>query len=96
MALISENGEYLRIESIIIDSNYVCNVNYKIYANIQHRQTGDTEFLHSKFGNVNSGALQIKLNENADNTLSIINNLKKASYEAIKQDNFEFSNWSDC
>ena len=95
MALIGTNGEYLRIENIHIDTDYVCTVSYKIYANSNHRQSGDTEFLKSRYGTVNSGILQIKLSENADPLLSIINNLKKQGYESIKADNFEFSSWID-
>ena len=96
MALQGPNNEYLRIESINIDTDYVCTVSYKIYANLEHRQNGDTQFLHSRFGSVNSGILQTMLNSVADNSLTIINNIKKASYEAIKQDNFEISTWIDC
>lgn len=96
MALLGKNGEYLKIESIVIDSNYVCTINYKIYANEEHRRNGDSEFLNSKIGGVNSGLLQTKLSELADANLSIIDNLKKAGYEAIKGDTFEISSWTDC
>ena len=96
MALTGTNGEYLRIESITIDADYICSVNYKIYASQAHRNSGDTDFLHSKMGNVNSGALQTKLALNANSSMSIIDNLKTQSYEAIKADTFEISTWTDC
>lgn len=84
-------GEYLKITSIQLGE--WSSINYDIYANLEHRGNGDTEFLHKKIGTVNSGALQTELEKNAASTKSITDNLKTAGYKAIKLDSFEFSDW---
>ena len=89
-------NEYLRIERVTFDGEYCSNVDYKIYANEAHRESGDTDFLHSKSGSVNSGALQAEFAKKANPELSIIDNIKTAAYNAIKADTFEISNWADC
>ena len=89
-------GEYLRIERVTFDGEYCSNVDYRTYANQTHRESGDTDFLHSKLGSVNSGLLQIEFAKMANPELSIIDNIKTAAYNAIKADTFEISNWQDC
>ena len=95
MALISTNGEYLRITNISLQDGYVNNVSYDIFQSKEHRTSGDTEFLHKKTGSVNSGALQTELDKTGDSKKSIVDNFKVASYTAIKNDTFDFSNWTD-
>lgn len=87
-------GEYLKITSIQLGE--WSSINYHIYANLEHRENGDTEFLHKQTGSVNSGALQTELNKNAASTKSIMDNFKTAGYPAIKADTFDFSTWSDA
>lgn len=84
-------GEYLKITSIQLGD--WSSINYDIYANLEHRENGDTEFLHKKTGTVNSGALQAELAKNANSTKSIIDNFKTAGYKAIVADSFDFSAW---
>lgn len=89
-------GEYLRIEGLALSENSVSQINYSIYANAAHRQSGDTEFLKRKSGFADSGHVADNFASIADSTLSIENNIKTAGYLAIKADNFEFSAWEDC
>jgi len=98
MALINPNtNEYLRIKSITVDSDYVCSVNYAIYASKEQRLNPESypyllirDNLH-----LNSGALQVEITKLADSKTSIMDNFKKAAYIAIHNDNFEFSGWDD-
>lgn len=85
-------GEYLRIDSINLNDS-TNSISYSKYASLEHRTTGDTDFLHKQNGTVNSGALQTELEKNAASTKSITDNLKTAGYKAIKLDSFEFSDW---
>lgn len=98
MALINPNtNEYLRIKSINIDTDYVCSVYYTIYASKEQRlNPQDYPMLLIRDNlHLNSGALQVALSNKADASLSMIDNLKKAAYIAIHNDNFEFSGWED-
>lgn len=89
-------GEYLRIDSIRFDRDYICTLDYKIYANIEHRKEANASYRKARFGSVNSGKLQQFLNALPNPALSIIDNVLKAGYEAIKADTFEFSTWQDA
>ena len=97
MALInSADNRYLRIVSINVDSNFICTANYEIYVNKEHRlNVQNYPYYVVQNGHLNSGALQTELAKNADNSLSILDNFKKAAYIAIHNDNFEFSTWED-
>ena len=95
MALIGPKGEYLRIINISLQDGYVNNVSYDIFANEAQRTAGLTEFEVKRSGSVNSGALQTELDKMGDVTRSIVDNFKVASYNAIKNDTFDFSNWTD-
>lgn len=91
----TETGEYLKIDSLQIADNSKHSISYSKYANIEHRESGDTDFLHKQTGSVNSGHLQTELAKKSNADLSILDNFKTAGYNAIKADTFEFSNWSD-
>jgi len=92
----TSTGEYLKIDSLQISDGSTHSISYSKYASLEHRESGDTEFLHKQTGSVNSGALQTELGKPADTTKSILDNFKTAGYAAIKADTFEFSTWSDA
>ena len=94
MALISATGEYLKVTDIHI-SNDRAEVSYDIYANVEHRTNGDSEYLNKKTGRVNAGKLQIEIAKTPDVNKSIMDNIITATYEAIKSDTFDFSNWNN-
>ena len=89
----TSTGEYLKIDSLQISDGNAHSISYSKYASLEHRESGDTEFLHKKIGTVNSGALQTELAKNANSTKSIIDNFKTAGYKAIASDSFDFSTW---
>ena len=98
MALQSPNGKYLKIVSTRFDEDYVSDISYKIYMSKAHRDAPDApewEDFPIKMGGVNSGLLQIQLQKKADANLSLVDNIKKAGYLAIKADTFEISTWLD-
>lgn len=88
-----ETGEYLKIDSLQISDGSMHSISYSKYASLEHRTSGDTEFLHKQTGSVNSGALQTELEKPADTTKSILDNFKTAGYKAIVADSFDFSTW---
>jgi hypothetical protein len=98
MALQSETGKYLKIDNVRFDENYVADIGYSIYISKEHRDNRNSpewEDFPIKQGGINSGLLQTELLKKADASLSLVDNLKKAGYIAIKGDTFEISSWSD-
>lgn len=98
MALINPTtGEYLKIYNFNIDlKNNNHYYQYIIFANQDQRNRYDNglgDYENIKRGVYNSSVnIDNKLNEIAENSLSIKNNTIKAGYISIKSDEI-FSNW---
>ena len=91
-------GEYLKITNFHYDEQYKnWNVGYLIFANIEQRtrwETGLSEYERTGNGLYNGALLQTAYNKIADSSLTILNNIKKEGYEALKED--MFSAWEDA
>ena len=91
------NKEYLRIKSVHTDFDYIFSMDYAIYLSKEQRNNPEA-FPYSIIRDnlhLNSGALQTEMNKKADPNLTIWENVKRAGYIAIHNDNFEFSGWED-
>lgn len=97
MALINpQTGQYAKVNRVTTDSNFICTADMEIYVNKEHRLNPSNYPQYMVLSShINNGALQTELTKTADSSLSIIDNFKKATYAAIKADNFELSSWAD-
>jgi len=95
MALKNElTGEYLKVINVRLEP---MDADYIIFKDQEQRlrfESGLNPYETIRGSSYNGGLLDIELNKQADANLSIINNMKKATYSALKQD--MFSNWIDA
>ena len=99
MALKNPNtNEYLKITNFHFDEqSQFWNIGYLIFADKEQRdrwENGLSNYERTESGLYNGAYAQIEMNKNADNAITILNNVKRGGYEALKNDMFE--NWIDA
>ena len=98
MALKNPNtNEYLKITDFhYSEQTKNWQIDYLIFANLEQRERWDeglSQYERTNSGIYNGAYLQIELSKNANNSITILNNIKQGGYIALKND--MFNEWID-